>query len=516
MEIINMKIRITFDNTKMKIGHDGKIEKDGTGNPPSEAAVFEIDLDLFYMAYKMFPTGILGNNNVIGKAIEKHADSNKPSGADTEAIQGQLPVNGHDIYNYVARFGAANFQIQAIMKLDGRLDRSKLLKAIKLSIDAEPVFGCRIVENDPPYWKRLDDIDKTVFCTFEETDYPDQAVQRFVESSLSMDTDPMVKMKLISSGPYDTLCLKINHACCDGTGAKEYLQLLSDIYSSIDRKNGVFVPKPGTRSRKDQDQLFETLGIKDPETAWDPQLEAPKTLWAFPWQQGKSDIAGTAVCRLPYGQIDKLSAYGKAKGATINDLLLTAFYRAMFEMSQPQYGVPMDISSTVDLRRYLPNQKTDAIRCFSGGFDTRLVRVADEPFEGTLSRVVPMMKQIKNGRPGLQSAVGLERVEKAKFNETLSFYRTAGQNMSYADKCAPVLSNLSFLSKSPYKFDKYSVTDAYIVPPAVSAPGLLLCISSYNGIITLAVSYYEAQVQRDTVERLLYLMKKELVNCRKR
>ncbi|MDF2524184.1 MAG: uncharacterized protein K0R31_1825, partial [Clostridiales bacterium] len=245
------------------------------------------------------------------------------------------------------------------------------------------------------------------------------------------------------------------------------------------------------------------------------QLDLPKTMWTFPWKQGSTDVSRVAVCKLPYGQLGWLSRFGKSRGATINDLLVTAFYRAMFEISHPEYGVPMDISMTVDLRRYLPNQKTEAIRCFSGGVDTKLDKVANETFEGTLSRVIPMMNEVKTSQPGLQSAVGLERVEKANFGETLSFYQTAAQKASYTDKCSPVLSNLGFLSKSPLKFGKSVVTDAYIVPPAVAAPGLLLCIGTYNGVITMALSYYEAQVQGIEINRLLHLIRNELVKgCR--
>lgn len=494
-----MKIKIKFDKTKIKIGHDGKIESYQNKDKPSEAAFCEIDSGLLWLACKIFPQ----NNQA--RTYENIKD-----------IPGVLPANGHDIYNYVARYGMANFKIQAIMQLDGRLDPDKFLKAIRLSVDVEPVFGCRFIRNHPPYWKRLDDINNTIFCTFEENDNLDDAVQRFMESPLDMDNDPMVKLKVISSGLYDTLCVQINHTCCDGTGAKEYLKLLSDIYSCIDK--GDYVPKPNSRTRQDQDRLFSELGITDPEAAWDPLLEVPKTMWTFPWQPAKVDItpiAHVVVCRLPNGHIDQMYQYGKARGARINDIIMTAFYRVMFEMSQPLYGIPMDISSTVDLRRYLPNQKTEAIRNFSGGFDTRMARLAEEPFEGTLSRVVAMMNEIKKRRPGLQSAVGLERVEKANFHETLAFYQNLSQCSSYVDKCAPVISNLGFIDKSLIKFGEIVVTDAYIVPPAVSAPGVLLCISSYNDILTLAISYYQGQVNGDHIVRLLELIKKELIeNCR--
>ncbi|MDF2524186.1 MAG: uncharacterized protein K0R31_1827 [Clostridiales bacterium] len=515
-----MNYTYKFDKTNIKIGPDGKIEYSPNKDNPGETGFFEINLDFLYMSYQMFPPSIMSSLNKLNKTISKfiYKENQIHTYEKVEGTPGIMPATGNDIYNYVARYGMANFQIQTVMKLNGRLDFDKLLKAVRLTIDAEPVFGCRFIENQPPYWKSLEDADITTLCTFEETGNLDEAVQRFLESPLDMDKDPMIKLKLIRSDSFDTLCLKINHTCCDGTGAKEYLQLISEFYSRID-SNEIFVPEPINRSRKDQDRLFNALEIRDPEAIRNPKQDIPRTLWTFPWRPGKPNDARVAVCNLPKGHINIMSKYAKTRGATINDLLVTAFYRAMFEISQPLYGIPMDISMTVDLRRYLPDKKTEGIRNFSGGFNTRIPRIINEPFEGTLSRVVQMMDKIKTGRPGLQSAIGLEHVEKDDFHQTLSFYRTISQLCKqisgYIPQCAPVFSNLGFLDRSLIKFGENTVTDAYIVPPALCAPGLLLCIGTYNDVLTMSVSYYATQVRRDSIERVLNLIKKELLEgCR--
>lgn len=508
-----MKIKIKFDNPGIKCDSKGKKGTHGSNDNPRKCGFIEFDLDIFKAIYQMFPPNIISYYNAINKAKGKPVGTDKESNGSIPDEPGILPVNGHDIFNYVARFGSANFQIQAVIRLNGRLDHDKLQKAVRLSIDTEPVFGCRLAEKNPPYWKRLTNIDNTAFCTFERSYNPGEAVRRFLESPLDMDYDPMVKLNLINSGPYDTLCVKINHACCDATGTKEFLQLLSDNYTLIDKGEYVFPPRPRMRSRRDQDRLFNTLGIKDPDAAWSGELDNPKTMWPFPWRQGKPGIASASICKLPLGYVNVMSKYAQARGATINDLILTAFYRAMFEMSKIQQGVPMDISMTVDLRRYLPGQKTEAIRNFSGGIDTKLPMVDHETFEGTLARVIPMMNEIKKKKPGLQSAVGLERVERAIFSETLSYYQAAAQTANYSDKCSPVLSNLGFINRSVLRFGKAVVTDAYIVPPAVSAPGILLCVGTYNGITTLSVSYYKDQVRDGDMNTLLNLIKQELLHC---
>jgi NRPS condensation-like uncharacterized protein len=196
------------------------------------------------------------NLKAISKSFSKYTNMSKPVLEDSSDI---MPAFAHDFGNYVARYGMGNFQIQAIMKLDGRIDFDKLSRAVRLSVDAEPVLGCRFIEHAPPYWKRLEDIDNITFCSIEETNNVEEAVHRFLESPLDMDHDPMVKVKLIRSEQYDTLGIKLNHTCCDGAGAKEYIHLLSQIYSSMDCENGTYVPKPSIRDNEDHIKVFNTL-----------------------------------------------------------------------------------------------------------------------------------------------------------------------------------------------------------------------------------------------------------------
>lgn len=512
-----MNIKIKFGD--IKISYENIPENGGLSN------FFKImfskpNLEFLNKIYEKTPSLMINYYKEMNRAFEKYNGMVRPSNANMKENPDILPANGHDIYNYVARYGLANHQLQAVMKLDGRLDFERLSKAVRLSVDEEPVFGCRFVESEPPYWKRLSNLDEIRFCSLEWTDNPDAAVQRFLESTLDMDKDPMVKVRLIRSSHCDMLCIKVNHACCDGTGTKEYIQLLSNIYTEIVRNNGIFVPKPKKRGMTDQDRLFKELGINDLDAAWIPGSDISTPTWTFPWKPASSTNTCVEVYRLDSGVFDRMTDYARGNGATINDLILTAYYRAMLEMGEPEYGIPMEIPITVDLRRYLPDGKTEAIRNFSGGLNTRLPMLENEAFSDTLSRVVTMMNEIKAGYPGLQSAIGLERIEKISFYETIAYYQVTTQfikNSSQCilycgDKCIPTLSNLGFISKELFNFGECVVTDAYIVPPVVRAPGLLLMVGTYNGILTLTAGFYEGTVEREAVRRLLEKIRDELAS----
>ncbi|EPR13626.1 condensation domain-containing protein [Ruminiclostridium papyrosolvens] len=430
---------------------------------------------------------------------------------------GTFPANGHDIYNYVARYNMANLQIQAIMKLDGRLDFDKLKQAVKLSIVVEPILGCRFIEDRKPYWKPLDNINMIDFCTFEETENIDQAIHNFIRDDVDLDFAPMVNVRLIRSGRSDVLAIKMNHACCDGIGTQEYVQLLADIYTKLNQKNGTFEPEPRIAGRKDQDRMFAELGITNQDAIFIPGSDICMPTWPFPWEQSGSNTILMSVSRLHSGHLEEISKYAKSLDATVNDYILTAYYRAMLEMGQPIYGVPMEIPVTIDLRRYLPDHKTMAIRNFSGSVNTRLIMLINEPFNRTLKRVSNMMKKIKKGYPGLQSAIGLERLENINFKETLAYYQADTSKtqstcpLYFGDKCVPTLSNLGILSKSLISFGNNTVIDAFILPPVVRAPGLLLMTSTYNSVLTLAVGYYKSTVSKENIDRLLSLIKNELI-----
>ncbi|AEY67884.1 condensation domain-containing protein [Clostridium sp. BNL1100] len=458
-------------------------------------------------------------DKIINK-FSKFIGVNKAKRKETKNSLDCIPADGQDIYNYIARYRIANSQTQVVMKLDGRLDFDKLLKAVRLSFDVEPVFGCCFVKSTHPYWKRINDFDCVEFCTFEETDNPDLAVEKFLDIPLDLNKGPMAKVKLIRSGPTDTLCMKVSHVCCDGTGAKEYFLLLADIYSQIDKESTDYIPIQHIPNKNDRIRLYKALDIDASEAISYYKQKTAHQLWKFPWRNNQIGATRFVVCKLPNGQLEEMKSYSKARGATINDLILTAVYRAMFKISKPSYGVPVDIPITHDLRRYLPDQKTEAIRNFSGGHITTIARKKRESFSETLSRVMSETKKLKDGRMGLEDAVWAEYVESLNFYQYINDFKALSllaDMVSYnpffdfTDKCSIVFANLGFVSKSPIKFGEHTVTDAHILPPVIRAPGILLIATTYNGIITLAVGYYKPSVHRSAMENLLNKVRDELI-----
>lgn len=428
----------------------------------------------------------------------------------------QIPANGQDWANYTARFGGEDVQIQAniqiVLELEHRLDVERLCKAVWLSVEAEPVLGCCFVEHPrQPYWKRMDTINITQYCLFEETDDGEASLQAFLAEALNPCIQPM-QVKLLRTPEKDILCIKLDHACCDGGGAQEYVHLLADIYSCLCRDE-CYIPATGADSNRGADTLFTALAIPDPRMAWDPQQAALQPTWAFPHMSGKPQEPRIALRRFSQPQLAAMTVYAESRGVTLNDIILTAYYRALFTMLTPPVEESMEIYVTVDLRRYLPQKKAEALCNLSGVMNVRVSRHEGEAFEGTLERIAAIMRELKGGRPGLHSAASMKLMEGMGFQGAAVFLCNVRQKAAASRKASPLLSNMGVLAAYPLCFGTIAVLDAYMVTPPMLPPSFMLGVSTYNGILTLAANYYIPVVEEKDVDTLMNLMQAELLSC---
>src|SRR6516164_6478147 len=112
--------------------------------------------------------------------------------------------------------------LKYLLSLEGRIDENRLRKAVRLSLDAEPILGCRMVERGGrPVWELRDDLDDMPLCeVFVGLDgglYPAQ----FLESPIEVIRDPLVQVIVVRRA-CDTVCVKMAHAVADATSMKDY------------------------------------------------------------------------------------------------------------------------------------------------------------------------------------------------------------------------------------------------------------------------------------------------------
>ncbi|HEX3012121.1 MAG TPA: condensation domain-containing protein [Syntrophomonadaceae bacterium] len=418
-----------------------------------------------------------------------------------------IPVTGFDRACYLLGYGYYNMQIQAVITFDQHLDTDVLIKAIRLSLDAEPVLRCQFIENDKqPYWQPFENPDEVQWFEFIQNDSNQATIEQFLKSPFYCK-EQMLSVQLIRVNDNDTLCVKISHACSDAGGLKQYLQLLAEIYSSL-LKDSHHKPQANTKRRLDQKSYFEALGIKDPLALLDPHAQPLPATWAFPYYGFESKEMHISIRRFAGESFDRIRAFGKSHAVTINTIIITSFFRSMFQLLNPPAGDDREICVTMDLRRSFKTDSSQDICNLSVTMTPRTYRVEEEAFLETLKRVSKSIDELKHAQAELSGSVMIEAQEAIEYSQLLALFQAARPKVLETGKFTPTLTNMGIIS--PLQFGQIPACDAYLVPPTIFAPGFGLGASTYNRILTLFAGYREPSHKTKDVNALMDFMMKEL------
>ncbi|KOP67934.1 hypothetical protein AMS62_23760 [Bacillus sp. FJAT-18019] len=418
------------------------------------------------------------------------------------------PVTPQDRMNYLLGVYSAVQQIGIVLKFSGQLDTDLLKQVLQLMLKKYPILSCRFVEDEIPYWDRFtgrieESILNVKFCTTSE-----EAIMLKAHLAEPMEwiTGPMVQATLFRS-VCDVLCIKISHLCSDAAGLKEYTHLLASLYTRLYKK------EPYERIEKellgeevgfrDQGPLFAAAGITD-ISSFPLQEPGTASLWSFPSTLDNHAPAITTQT-LDREQMIGLISITKANGATVNDGLLASYFRSIAK--QAIYMEPRTIEKaigiTVDLRRYLPNRTTGNLCNLSAMEMPAIEMDENESFKTTLQKVKRAMDIIKENKPGLSSAVGMEKMASMPLSSAKAMLGTQVEMAKQTRMALPLLTNLGVISDSSIYFGDVEAEEGYMTAPIMYSPFFSVGASTYQNVLTLSVGYHTPAVSKQAVSRLL-------------
>ncbi|RWX46302.1 Condensation domain-containing protein [Candidatus Electrothrix aarhusensis] len=221
--------------------------------------------------------------------------------------------------------------LHCVLSFDGRLNDNILNKAFRLSLDAEPVLGCRFVDKSrQPYWERKKDLDREGRVDIAEVNDAMQAALEYMVKPIDPCDGPQVQARLFRA-KRDTLCLKINHMVADAGGVKEYIYLLSSIYRQLE-KDPSYIPEvnsAGSRSRMQVVQHFIFWDkVKIVRRSFRDWKEAyfPVGNWSVPLQHLTQSQKTYVIRKIELQQFRVVRQYCKKYGVTVNDIMMAAMY----------------------------------------------------------------------------------------------------------------------------------------------------------------------------------------------
>ncbi|WP_349670690.1 hypothetical protein [Lacrimispora sp.] len=378
-----------------------------------------------------------------------------------------------------------------LVSFEGKLDMNRLRKSVAVSVEAFPLLKCGFNEEERrPYWESRSNTTNEMLTLIETAD-AETAVNQFLVSEINTSTGPQIKLWVIRNGKADTLVILMNHMLCDAAGFKDYLYLLSSIYNKVREDANYHPPALGSRRLSQITKMFswkekiKILFCKNDMSTHDPaQLKLEGDLKS-PFIEIRSITKETFL---------NLKEYARNHDATINDMILTAYIRTLYEI----FGYIFAIPSTVDLRKYLPGHKAEGICNLCTNLNCDIGSDIGASFEDTLLKVRESMKKEKSSIACIKSMFILENVY-----DRLPYQLAERMVNKSFDNALIAFTNIGIIDKTQFCFDELQITKAFMTGSIKYSPYFQLAVSTFDDNPVLSVNLYGSQADRDTISAFL-------------
>jgi NRPS condensation-like uncharacterized protein len=380
--------------------------------------------------------------------------------------------------------------IQLEMEFDYSLDELRLAKAVSLLMDVEPILGCRFVPRTiRPYWERVKKEKIDVFMlTKNESEY-----EAFKNKRIDFISEPQIFVCLYRSETSDRLILKISHLASDASGVKDITATLSKIYNHLECESE-FHPNPNSCDFRGFWQIVRHVPwYVYPRIVLNYMNEVTNSL--IPYKTHGVPIINTSGKADKYitRHIEKealthMVNYAKKRNATINDVLLTAIFRALSKIGEWDGKAALRIAMTIDLRRYLPNMKAESVSNFSSIEMLTYRTTMEDDFESTLDRVVQMVNKRKSSWLGLSAFVSTYLgIWALPFLVLRIITKKGWESKANSSNAFDWFTNMGEIPMENVDFGG-NPTRAWLLPPGCNFPILFYGCSGYDSELSLSAS----------------------------
>ncbi|MHA1306295.1 MAG: condensation domain-containing protein [Candidatus Heimdallarchaeota archaeon] len=425
----------------------------------------------------------------------------------TIEIPKRFATSANDELNYLLRNGTDQ-QINFVFHLDGQIDINIMKKTVRMILDAEPVLGCRYVKHkNRTYWERREDIDEVDYFEVIKTNNHEKEIKKFVLKDIDPVVDPLLKVRLYR-GKEESLVIKSDHSVMDGGGFYHFFSLFVSIYNNL-LENPDFQVKPNINASRDLKQVLKYYKFRRKFLSLVGE-EGIRSTWSFPSIGAGREIRNYSIRRYDRERFLSIKQYGKEHNATITDVLVTAFFRALFKINNTKTRKRMTVAIPTDLRALLPNKKSESIANLVSATFATIKYYPEDSFDKHLKDINKQMKRKREIHLGLGNMYAIRHLFKMRYSFLERITRRLYKRMVRKKKNHPILTNVGILDCEQRNFGSVNVIDGYNITPVNWAPSFSMGMSSFNKKLTLTIGFAEDSYDPETIEYFLDLVDKEL------
>lgn len=399
------------------------------------------------------------------------------------------------------------------MEFDHGIDAARLEKALDLILDAETVLGCRFVTDKlRVYWERLPHDRRRNFTMASSR----EEYNAFLSAENNPEYGPQLKGCLFKDGGKDRIALKISHESADAGGLKEASAVLARIYNRLALEPD-YVQEPNLKGSRSILQVLRRVPLHAIPRIYlnylitSLKVMMPSKGFGYRIPGGRNGRPRYLMRHISAERTARLAGYGRARGATLNDMMMTAFIRTLASSGGWDGASELHSIMTIDLRRwYIPGGRAEAVCNLSTLDFVILGNKLGAGFEDTLEIVTKVIRARKANWYGLNDYIGTMPsiwLFPARFSSWLfnRFFGTAAARGSWVN----AFTNMGPITDEHTMFGKPAARAWLIIPP-MFPPLHLIGLTGYGGGLTLTGSAFDGLETQAIIENFLDRMIEEL------
>ena len=417
------------------------------------------------------------------------------------------PAPAFDIFNvYFERIYDPSMHV--VLTLDGAIDAGILREATMRLVASNPYLRSRFTDEggEGAAWEEIAGQGwERAFALVpagEDLDLP--------PPPLDVRAGPQVRVTLYRRAVGDIVAVTCHHGFCDATGA---IAIAREVFSAY---RGLMADpdyRPATVDPYDRgvDRILALYSDEDRRQAL-AEEEPFVDRWRFPIKQVGRGIPRIASRTLAPERLGRIKAFGRKYGATVNDILIAAFFLAFKKIRNDpsDRGAPRSILTSVDLRRRYPG-------CCDGDLPMNLSTAyavtlsADEGagLKEIISQVTAITSRRKSERPGLAAILFYEEIMAGGMPAVRAFFDDMMERYTSSGYKNPVFANLGIFDPGDYLpipgqgGVMLDIRDIQYLPCVCWPYGFLMTASTFRDCLTIVTAYEEGPYSTAAIEQFL-------------
>lgn len=393
------------------------------------------------------------------------------------------------------------------LRYDYRINIDALKTVLICFFEKAPVLHSSFTDNKiHPYWTVEDYCIDAVLTVKEVTSEAlDGEINDFLVQYIPPENHVQMKVAVFNHGEGSVLCIVENHMCMDGGDLKYFVKELCREYNNyIEKSKSPVELRSGTRAYESVYEDFSQVERRMARRLY--RNVNSRDNHSFPLTPDNiRDTSFIARRKLPAQLFPKIRAVGKKHGATVNDVLLAAYFYSLYELADFDEKESVSISCAIDLRRHIKDNSDLGMTNHTAWMQCKIPDRGKDIFQ-TLDYCVSSSNQFKKDH-----FMGLHGLPLLSFGYRILPHAASEKiiKIGYANPHL-AMSNIGVIEADKLALEGHEPIDGFMSGAVKYKPYVLLSVTSMRKELTFSMCVRGNDEDKKIVERFFDLIEKNI------